>query len=79
MQPAFNSVAEFLQMGGAHAPFVWSAWGITVFCLFILVWHARLTRQQFFREEAARQRRLQSQSAQAQFSAPQSSEHSSSR
>ena len=64
MQPAFNSMAEFFQMGGAHAPFVWSAWGISVLCLLLLVWHARATRRQFFREEAARQRRLQSLSSQ---------------
>lgn len=62
MQPAFNSVTEFFQMGGAHAPFVWSAWGISVLCLLLLVWHARANRRQFFREEAARQRRQQAQS-----------------
>ena len=60
MQPAFNSMTEFVQMGGAHAPFVWSAWGISLLCLLLLVWHARATRRQFFREESARQRRLQS-------------------
>lgn len=68
MQPAFNSVAEFFQMGGAHAPFVWSAWGISLLCLLLLVWHARATRHQFFREEAARQRRLQAQSSQQESS-----------
>ena len=66
MQPAFQTLSEFIHMGGAHAPFVWSAWGISVLCLLLLVWHARATRQQFFREESARQRRLQAQSQQAQ-------------
>ncbi|MEC7121275.1 MAG: heme exporter protein CcmD [Pseudomonadota bacterium] len=57
MSPAFASVSEFLQMGGAHAPFVWSAWGITVLFLIVLVWQARMSRRRFFREEWARQRR----------------------
>lgn len=64
MQPAFQTFSEFIQMGGTHAPFVWSAWGISVLCLLLLVWHARATRRQFFREESSRQRRLQAQSAQ---------------
>lgn len=62
MQPAFSSAAEFIQMGGAHAPFVWSAWGISMACLLLLVWHARTIRHRFLREEAARQRRLKAQS-----------------
>ena len=55
MQPAFQTFSEFIQMGGPHAPFVWSAWGISILCLLLLVWHARVTRRQFFREELARQ------------------------
>lgn len=61
MQPAFQTFSEFMHMGGAHAPFVWSAWGISLLCLLLLVWHARAARRQFFREESARQRRLQAQ------------------
>jgi len=68
MQPAFQTLSEFIHMGGAHAPFVWSAWGISLLCLLLLVWHARATRQQFFREEASRQRRLQAQASAASAS-----------
>ena len=70
MQPAFQTLSEFIHMGGAHAPFVWSAWGISLLCLLLLVWHARATRRQFFREEASRQRRLQAQATASESRPP---------
>jgi len=73
MQPAFDSVSAFIQMGGAHAPFIWSAWGISVLCLLVLVWHARAVRRQFFREELARQRRQNAQTSATSSQKPSSS------
>lgn len=57
MSPAFDSISAFLAMGGRHAPYVWSAWGLTVLSLAVLIWHARSSRQRWINEELARRRR----------------------
>lgn len=59
---AFTSLADFLAMGG-HAPYVWSAWGVTLFLLLASVWHARLERRQLIRSLARRERREQAHRA----------------
>ncbi|MGM0520782.1 MAG: heme exporter protein CcmD [Pseudomonadota bacterium] len=53
---AFNSIAEFIAMGG-HAPYVWSSWGLTLFLLVALVWHARFERRQLINSLKRRERR----------------------
>ncbi|GAB2721735.1 heme exporter protein CcmD [Halomonas garicola] len=63
---AFTSFADFIAMGG-HAPYVWSAWGVTLFLLLASVWHARLERRQLTKGLERRERREQ-----AQRSAPRS-------
>jgi len=59
---AFTSFADFLAMGG-HAPYVWSAWGVTLFFLLASVWHARLERRQLIRGLERRERRDQAHRA----------------
>ncbi|MDN6298165.1 MAG: heme exporter protein CcmD [Halomonas sp.] len=58
----FASVADFLAMGG-HAPYVWSAWGVTLFFLLASVWHARLERRQLIKGLKRRERREQAHRA----------------
>ncbi|MDR5899170.1 heme exporter protein CcmD [Halomonas vilamensis] len=53
---AFNSIAEFIAMGG-HAPYVWSSWGVTLFCIVALAWHARFERRQLMNSLKRRERR----------------------
>ncbi|GAA3900221.1 hypothetical protein GCM10022228_08360 [Halomonas cibimaris] len=55
---AFTSFADFIAMGG-HAPYVWSAWGVTLFLLLASVWHARLERRQLIKGLKRRDRREQ--------------------
>ncbi|WP_017429774.1 heme exporter protein CcmD [Vreelandella jeotgali] len=64
---AFSSFADFLAMGG-HAPYVWSAWGVTLFFLLASVGHARLERRQLIRGLKRRQRRDQAYRASPQNS-----------
>ncbi|MGO1430345.1 MAG: heme exporter protein CcmD, partial [Halomonas sp.] len=45
---AFASFFEFLAMGG-HAPYVWSAWGVTALLLLATVWHARVEQRQLIK------------------------------
>lgn len=53
---AFDSLSALLAMGG-HAPYVWSAWGVTAALLIGSVWHARAERRQLMREIKRRNRR----------------------
>ena len=45
---AFDSFSEFLAMGG-HAPYVWSALGVTALLLLATVWHARAEQRQLIK------------------------------
>lgn len=53
---AFGSFSEFLAMGG-HAPYVWSAWGVTALLLLATVWHARIEQRQLLKGLKRRVRR----------------------
>lgn len=53
---AFGSFSEFLAMGG-HAPYVWSAWGVTALLLLVSVWHARAEQRQLIKGLKRRVRR----------------------
>lgn len=53
---AFDSISELLAMGG-HAPYVWSAWGITALLLITIVWHARVEHRQLLNGVKRRVRR----------------------
>lgn len=53
---AFNSITEFIAMGG-HAPYVWSSWGVTLFLIVALTWHARFERRQLVTGLKRRERR----------------------
>lgn len=61
---AFASFAEFLAMGG-HAPYVWSAWGVTALLLLLIVWHARVEHRQLINGVKRRVRRERARSASA--------------
>lgn len=54
---AFASFSEFLAMGG-HAPYVWSAWGVTALLLLATVWHARSEQRQLLKGLKRRARRV---------------------
>ncbi|MCH4810870.1 heme exporter protein CcmD [Vreelandella neptunia] len=56
---AFASFSEFLAMGG-HAPYVWSAWGVTALLLVATVWHARVEQRQLIKGLKRRARRANS-------------------
>lgn len=58
---AFASFAEFLAMGG-HAPYVWSAWGVTALLLLLIVWHARVEHRQLVKGVKRRVRRERARS-----------------
>lgn len=62
---AFDSFAEFLAMGG-HAPYVWSAWGVTALLLLATVWHARAEQRQLLKGLKRRARRAYSARGNAQ-------------
>ncbi|MDQ7732953.1 heme exporter protein CcmD [Halomonas sp. SpR1] len=62
---AFDSFAEFLAMGG-HAPYVWSAWGVTALLLLATVWHARAEQRQLLKGLKRRARRANSARGSAQ-------------
>ncbi|MCL7930224.1 heme exporter protein CcmD [Halomonas llamarensis] len=66
---AFNSFAEFIAMGG-HAPYVWSSWGLTLFLLVVLVWHARFERRQLINSLKRRERRERARKQQNAAPAP---------
>jgi heme exporter protein D len=66
---AFNSIAEFIAMGG-HAPYVWSSWGLTLFLLVALVWHARFERRQLINSLKRRERRERAREQQNAAPAP---------
>ncbi|MCE8020861.1 heme exporter protein CcmD [Halomonas sp. MCCC 1A11036] len=53
---AFDTFQELLAMGG-HAPYVWSAWGLTLALLLGSVLHARAERRQLLRQLQRRVRR----------------------
>lgn len=53
---AFDSLSALLGMGG-HAPYVWSAWGLTAALLVGSAWHARLERRRLLRTIRRRHRR----------------------
>ncbi|MCG6658413.1 heme exporter protein CcmD [Halomonas campisalis] len=53
---AFDTLQEFFAMGG-HAPYVWSAWGLTAALLLGCVLHARAERRQLLRQLERRVRR----------------------
>ncbi|MGQ4878479.1 heme exporter protein CcmD [Billgrantia sp. LNSP4103-1] len=53
---AFDSFSELVAMGG-HAPYVWSAWGLTAVLLLGAVLHARIERRQVLRQLRRRVRR----------------------
>lgn len=61
---AFASFAEFLAMGG-HAPYVWSAWGVTALLLLLIVWHARAEHRQLINGVKRRVRRDKTRAARA--------------
>lgn len=56
---AFDSFSEFIAMGG-HAPYVWSAWGVTALLLLAIVWHARAEQHQLLKGLKRRARRANS-------------------
>jgi len=60
MTPAFDSVSAFIQMGH-HGAYVWSAWGVSLLFITVLMGYSVYRRQQFFRQEAARLRRQAAQ------------------
>jgi heme exporter protein D len=62
---AFASFSEFLAMGG-HAPYVWSAWGVTALLLVATVWHARVEQRQLLKGIKRRARRANSLRGNAQ-------------
>lgn len=62
---AFSSFSEFLAMGG-HAPYVWSAWGVTALLLLSTVWHARVEQRQLLKGLKRRARRANSARGNAQ-------------
>lgn len=62
---AFSSFSEFLAMGG-HAPYVWSAWGVTALLLLATVWHARVEQRQLLKGLKRRARRQNSTRGTAQ-------------
>lgn len=62
---AFDSFSEFLAMGG-HAPYVWSAWGVTALLLLATVWHARAEQRQLLKGLKRRARRGNSARGNAQ-------------
>lgn len=62
---AFSSFSEFLAMGG-HAPYVWSAWGVTALLLLATVWHARVEQRQLLKGLKRRTRRQNSTRGTAQ-------------
>jgi len=62
---AFDSFSEFLAMGG-HAPYVWSAWGVTALLLLATVWHARVEQRQLLKGLKRRARRQNSTRGTAQ-------------
>lgn len=53
---AFESLAALLAMGG-HAPYVWSAWGLTAALLVGSAWHAHAERRRLLRDLRRRNRR----------------------
>ncbi|MFQ3786542.1 heme exporter protein CcmD [Halomonas sp. A29] len=53
---AFDTFQDFIAMGG-HAPYVWSAWGLTLALLLGIVLHARAERRQVLRQLQRRVRR----------------------
>lgn len=53
---AFDSLSALLAMGG-HAPYVWSAWGMTAALLIGSAWHARAERRRLIRDLQRRNRR----------------------
>lgn len=60
---AFSSFAEWIAMGG-HAPYVWSAWGVTLLLMAVLAWHARYEHRQLIdglKRRARRERARQQQ------------------
>ncbi|MCE8003932.1 heme exporter protein CcmD [Billgrantia ethanolica] len=66
---AFDTFQELLAMGG-HAPYVWSAWGLTAALLLGIVFHARAERRQLLRQLQRRVRREARQSAPAAAAQP---------
>lgn len=66
---AFNSIAEFIAMGG-HAPYVWSSWGLTLFLFVALAWHARFERRQLMNSLKRRERRERAREQQNVAPAP---------
>ncbi|GEN29021.1 heme exporter protein D [Halovibrio variabilis] len=62
---AFDSFSEFIAMGG-HAPYVWSAWGVTALLLLASVWHARAEQRQLLKSLKRRVRRENSSRGNAQ-------------
>lgn len=60
---AFSSLNDFLAMGG-HAPYVWSAWAMTLALLLGSAWHAHHERRQLIRQLQRRRRRERHHDAQ---------------
>lgn len=57
---AFQSIAEFLAMGG-YGFYVWLSYGITALALVALLWHGRMAAKQLrqaAQQQAQRQQRL---------------------
>ena len=61
MTPAFDNLPAFIAMG-QHGPYVWSAWGLTVLFVLLLIVHARAQRRRFIQDTAARLRRVAARS-----------------
>jgi heme exporter protein D len=55
---SFSSLGEFLAMGG-HAPFVWTAYGVSLLVLAVNVLLPLLAQRRYLHEEARRLRREQ--------------------
>jgi heme exporter protein D len=55
---SFSSLGEFLAMGG-HAPFVWTAYGVSLLVLAVNVLLPLLAQRRYLQEEARRLRREQ--------------------
>lgn len=69
--PAFSSVAEWVAMG-QHGPYVWTCWGVTVLSILAVTLYLPHERRRFWRDEAARQRRLATRAHQARLTDPDS-------
>lgn len=56
MKPFFNNLTDFLAMGG-HAPYVFSCYGLVVFCVAVGIFWVKAERKKFLKTLALQQAR----------------------